>query len=435
MKKCVLLTICLSIILCIVWEKTYASGFAFSSQEGVLLYYNYINDGKELEVTYDYFNSYNNYKALIDKSIIIPEEITYMSKTRKVTKVGNYAFLYSDIRSIILPSTIKTIGEYAFAECNRLHDLDIPDNVETIEKSALNGLRLRKLTIGKGVKKAGGYACSIDSIIIKDLKSFLEIDYGNTYNFFYKSSAKLYDEDYNPINRISIPDGVTRIGKSLQHSSSILSVTIPESVEEIDEKAFLECSKLKTVNLPTGLVTIGERAFEDCRSLHHIDLPNKLTEIKSDAFYRCRLDSIIIPNSVEYIGACAFAGCNLSSIIIPKNVKKIVSRAFSCDSLLSVTSEITDPEDILAGNAFNNNTLMNATLYIPRGTIPKYRSSEGWKDFVFIEEVQTNGMEKVESNKNKMEVYDLWGRKSTRLHKGINIEVMNDGSSRKIIGK
>lgn len=79
---------------------------------------------------------------------------------------------------------------------------------------------------------------------------------------------------------------------------------------------------------------------------------------------------------------------------------------------------------------------MNATLYVPAGTIERYKSTEGWKEFVFIEELQSNGIKKVELDKrNNKRYYDLRGYRFAQPHKGINIEVMSDGTTRKIIEK
>ena len=90
MKKIIINSIWLTIF-CVWGTIVYAADFSHSSQEGIELYYNYINDGKELEVTFNYFNSYDNYRYLINyETVIIPEEVTYMGKTRKVTKIGEY---------------------------------------------------------------------------------------------------------------------------------------------------------------------------------------------------------------------------------------------------------------------------------------------------------------------------------------------------------
>ena len=82
--------------------------------DGVIIYYNYINDGTELEVTFrdSYYDSHSNeYQG----NVAIPEEVTYMNKTRKVTSIGNHAFdSCSGLTSVTIPNSVTSIGDYAF---------------------------------------------------------------------------------------------------------------------------------------------------------------------------------------------------------------------------------------------------------------------------------------------------------------------------------
>ena len=71
---------------------------------------------------------------------------------------------------------------------------------------------------------------------------------------------------------------------------------------------------------------------------------------------------------------------------------------------------------------FTLNTFNNATLYVPKGTIDKYKATEGWKDFLFIEEGNPTGIKAVENTKNNsIAIYNLNGVSLPEPKRGVNI--------------
>ena len=131
-----------------------------------------------------------------------------------------------------------------------------------------------------------------------------------------------------------------KIDNELFYNSDISSIIIPDSIESIEDKAFLNCENLKSIIIPNSVKSIGDSAFEFCESLKSIIIPDSVESIGNDAFAHCKsLKSIKIPNSVESIGNDVFWGCkSLKSIVIPDSVKSIGNRVFwSCDNLKSLT--------------------------------------------------------------------------------------------------
>ena len=124
----------------------------------------------------------------------------------------------------------------------------------------------------------------------------------------------------------------------------------------------------------------------------YMNRTRKVTSIGNKTFYQCRdLTSVTIPNSVTSIGDGAFFVCSsLTSVTIPNSVTSIGEYAFYGADIPTVISLITNPFNINS-NTFNKNTLLNSTLYVPKGTINKYKSTAGWKDFLFIEEGDGSG--------------------------------------------
>jgi len=259
-----------SILLSMVGTKAFAYDIAVENADGVTIYYNYINDGKELEVTYQ-----GNYKYY--GSVVIPKEVTYMNRTRKVTSIGRQAFdKCYDLTSVTIPNSVTSIGRQAFGGCSRL-----------------------------------------------------------------------------------------------------TSVTIPNSVTSIGDYAFDGCFGLTSVTIPNSVTSIGDYAFEYCFDLTSVTIPNSVTSIGESAFEYCfGLTSVTIPNSVTSIGDYAFDGWDLPEVI----------------------SKIENPFEI-STSTFSNNTFLNASLYVPKGTVDKYKATEGWKKFAFIEEGNGSGSSQTEPSK------------------------------------
>ncbi|MBO5407801.1 MAG: leucine-rich repeat domain-containing protein [Clostridia bacterium] len=110
---------------------------------------------------------------------------------------------------------------------------------------------------------------------------------------------------------VTISDSVTNIGSSaFSWCSSLISVTIPDSVTSIGDSAFEYCDSLTSVTIHDGVTGIGDYAFSDCGSLTSITIPNSVTNIGSSAFSDCSsLTSITILDSVTSIGDSAFEYC------------------------------------------------------------------------------------------------------------------------------
>ena len=240
------------------------------------------------------------------------------------------------------------------------------------------------------------------------------------------------------IKSVILPNTLTAIGTQAFWGSSLVSISIPASVEEIRGSAFFGCSSLKTVTfekgsklktvagfshctslttieIPASVETIGQYAFCLCTSLHTVTFEkgSKLKTIGSDVFLNCTsLTMIEIPASVETIEDQAFEGCSLlATVTFEKGsqlktvdgfsnctalttvdmsactqVTRIEYRAFYEDSKLQLFKIGTRTPPSCGRNVFTGINSYSV-LKVPAGCVDAYKNATGWKEFTTISEL------------------------------------------------
>ena len=379
MKKQVLFTI----LAMLVSVSAFSHDIEVKNADGVTIYYNYINNGTELEVTFQ-GSRYDSFSNEYQGKVVIPEEVTYMNRTRKVTSIGSYAFYecYS-LTSVTIGNSVTSIGNYAFNNCSGLTSVTIGNSVTSIGNYAFNNCSgLTSVIIPNSVTSIGYEA-------FRGCKSLTSVTIGNSVTSIEGGAFKYC----SGLTSATIPNSVTSIGADAFYGCSRLtSITIPNSVTGIAGYTFYGCSGLASVTIPNSVTSIGDGAFYDCSGLTSITIGNSVTSIGNFTFSGCSgLTSVTIPNNVTSIGKEAFYKCSgLTSITIGNSVTSIGHNAFDGADIPTVVSLIENPFKINGKTSsyrtFSQNTFINAALYVPKGTIGKYKLTDGWKDFVFMEE-------------------------------------------------
>jgi lactocepin len=147
---------------------------------------------------------------------------------------------------------------------------------------------------------------------------------------------------------------ITIIGK-LSFSflwKNLTKITIPSSVTEIKEYAFMDCTKLQEIVIPDNVSSIGRGAFIGCAQLCKITIPDKINKIEDYTFQNCKsLTDFSIGNNIKIIGDKAFAQSGLTSIVIPDGTDSIKESAFeNCQHLKSAV--ISQSVRYIGKNAF-----------------------------------------------------------------------------------
>ena len=274
--------------------------------------------------------------------------LTYVTIPTTVESIGEFAFYKSSaLVKVSIPNSVKSIGNNAFSECIALEEAAIPTSVESIGFNAFFGCRsLEKVAIPTSVESIGDHTfcqCrSLEKVAIPT--SVKSIGQGA----FLGCSALL---------KVTIPASVKLIGpKAFMSCQALVEVAALGSVESIGWEVFYGCRSLVKVTIPASVKCVGYSAFRDCRTLVGVTVPGSVESIGNNAFRDCRaLVGVTIPTSVESIGAEAFYGCfALVKVTIPTSVKAIGQGAFfGCSALVEVAIPLNSVESIRP-EAFEN---------------------------------------------------------------------------------
>ncbi len=257
--------------------------------------------------------------------VVIPSE---NAKGETVIGVADRAFLSSDIETVTLPSSVKTVEEFAFASCSNLTSIYGAENLSTIQAGAFQkNPKLTELDLS-GATLIEDYVClecpSLKKAILP--QSLSKLPQG----MFCDSGKDL---------EIVWPSNLEAIGNGAFQNSKLKKITLPSTVKEIERYAFRYCYELESIQLSASLEIIGAMAFEQCNSLKTLELPNTLSYIAGNAFFYCAsLENIKIPDSVTTLGGYAFQGCTaLFDVILPTSLSEITEGLFMyCSSLESI---------------------------------------------------------------------------------------------------
>lgn len=351
-------------------------------------------------------------KAIKISGFINKEDIEWLNELQEFNK-GLYCIDLFDIKS-------SEVEDIPLIIERGINNLTIPEGIKSIKKRKLKCLSISMVNIPKtvfSIEKGAFSSCPE-----------LKIINVSEQNLKYKSiNGILYSKDglnllFCPPQReglLNIPEGTLRIAnKAFGGCDKIKTIVLPQSIiKENTGSLIQDLTNKKTEvrwNLDQERYNLGESQYsnggkslirhtpdlEDYKegdphfdllkkNEYEVNVPNGVETIEDEAFANCfQMRSIKLPYTLNSIGSQVFTNCtHLQSIEIPEKVKEIREKAFcGCRSLGKICCWSQNPpkcaEQIIEDTH-------DKLLYVPKGSISKYRKAKGWKLFKNIREVES----------------------------------------------
>ena len=273
------------------------------------------------------------------------------------SSIGDAAFYGAILNDVVIPSSVKTIGNAAFTRC------DASGFLYTVNDG--------RVASWPGWPKSGEAAivdyCGKESTIVipKQIDGYPVV-----------TISTMDHQSFQTIERLTIPEGIN-FGYSGSGADGIfanrknLKYVKIETSASIPSSTFWGCEALETVEITGRPEYIGSNAFYDS-GLKNINIPSSVKTIDYAAFARCKFENVVIPSSITSVDLDTFASCpNLVSATVESPHADIGAMFYGCMNLKRIELASTVTSVSVSGfnyNEFNNLCGKGVTFYVTEGT-------------------------------------------------------------------
>ena len=355
-------------------------------------------------LTYIGYNAFANIKTLTE--VTIPKSVETASHAfsgdvnlKKVIFEDGIVTIPSGIlnntglEEIVLPSSVKTIGSYAFSNNKSLEKINLLDGVRQIEEGAFSGdSKLSVVELPETLTEISRYVFS----------------------------------DTPSLTHINLPSGITNIGTGAFEHSGLTSIELPKELTEIGYYAFSQ-THLSEIYLPKKLNSLGINAFSNIDTLKKVTVTSDInkswddwyweglfdgsplttvvieegvTKIPAKMFYNQQgIVNINFPSTMKEIAGYAFKNTSLKTVLFPSAIEKIGNYAFG--DIVTLTSIDVGSNLVTGWNAFSGSKNL-VTINLKSGArkiVDGFLAGTGITEFVVPEGVEEIGKDAFSGNK------------------------------------
>ena len=355
--------------------------------------------------------------------------LTTLDLPDNVTTVGTNVFGYSkQLKTAILPAALTDIAGSMFYYCEALTSVTVQENVRSVGSSAFSyAKKLQSFYFPEKLTTLGTQSFynteSLKTLVNFENSSVIEIPdtcfyksavvkvvfpatlevlgkqaFREAPNVEYVDMSQTQVKEFTSSTNSSV-NGVPVLRGPFEAMTKLTTVLLPETLEVMSERTFMNCTSLESIAIPASVTSIGAMSFEGCTSLSNVQfaqnaaitelgedpnvesaifrgttalnaitLPESITSMGANIFENSGISLVSLPDNLSVISASAFKNCkNLTSLDIPSTVTDIYTEAFmGCDNLEDIV--LNEGVEFIDADAFANCTKIT-TIHIPASVI------------------------------------------------------------------
>ena len=295
-----------------------------------------------------------------------------------------------NLLSIVLPKSLESISDYAFASCEKLEKVSFPDGLIEIGQYSFYGTNLSEVNIPSSVNKMAGNAftnCSkLKSLDIPmntrevglfGMNSLTSITIPSTVTNISLSSAPLLKE-------LTLPKNTTKI--TITDCNNLTSLSLPDGIKYVH---LSECSNLSSLNIPEGVESLR---LSSC-GVVSISFPESLTELQISDCKNITVTEVTIPKNVIGSLVCwpsltsltiltnnyfhYSLSSSLKNVIYGQNVSEITYLFVDIFEGITITIQSTTPPTL----QYYRSLLPSTIIKVPASAVDAYKTAENWSQY------------------------------------------------------